>query len=59
MLLYLPMKLLRKKQGQADDLLRINKVINLMARLIFDLERIISRFIKLPIGTSIIAIAKK
>jgi SAM-dependent methyltransferase len=59
MSLYLPMKLLRRKQGQAGDLLKINKTINFIARLILELERILARVIDLPIGTSIIAIAKK
>lgn len=59
MLLYLPMKLLRRKQAREGELLKINQCINTIARLIFDMERIMSRYIKLPIGTSIIAAAKK
>jgi len=59
MLLYLPMKLLRKNQRQTQHSLRINKVINSIAGLIFDTERLASRVIKLPVGTSIIAVAKK
>lgn len=59
MLLYLPMKILRRKQGSAEDSLKINRITNLIAELLFDFERIISRYIKLPVGTSIIAVGKK
>ena len=59
MLLYLPMKILRRKKGKTGDLLKISPAINLIAQLIFDFERIVSQIIKLPIGTSIIAVAKK
>ena len=59
MLLYLPMKLLRRRQGKTDELLKINPTINFIAQVLFDFERIVSRYVKLPIGTSIIAVAKK
>lgn len=59
MLLYLPMKLLRKKDGNVYDNFNINRRLNLLSMLYFECERFISRFIKLPFGTSIIAAAKK
>ncbi len=59
MMLYLPMKLLRGKKGDVADHFHISKPLNLLITLYFECERFISRFIKLPRGTSLIAIAKK
>jgi SAM-dependent methyltransferase len=59
MMLYLPMKLLRGKKAEAVDHFKISKALNLLMMLYFECERCMSRVVKLPIGTSIIAVAKK
>jgi SAM-dependent methyltransferase len=59
MMLYLPMKLLRGKKDEVSDHFKISKAINSLMTIYFECERVISRFVKLPIGTSLIAIAKK
>ncbi len=59
MMLYLPMKLLRGKKVEAADHFKISKALNLLMMLYFECERCMSRVVKLPIGTSIIAVAKK
>jgi ubiquinone/menaquinone biosynthesis C-methylase UbiE len=59
MMLYLPMKLLRRKKSEVSDHFKISKTLNLLMTIYFQCERFISRFIKLPLGTSLIAVAKK
>jgi SAM-dependent methyltransferase len=59
MSLYLPMKLLRTREAGSGDSLKISGALNSIAGIIFNIERILTRFIRLPIGTSIIAVAKK
>ena len=59
MLLYLPMKILRRRDGKNADIFKIGKTLNFLSLLYFEFERLTSRFVKLPIGTSIISVAKK
>ncbi len=57
--LYLPMKLLRQGNKKVDNPFRISRIINILLTGLLDIERIISKAIPLPLGTSIIGIAKK
>jgi SAM-dependent methyltransferase len=59
MSLYLPMKSMRAKKIDPHDQFRISGLMNAFLKVIFNIERIISRGISLPSGTSLIAIAKK
>jgi ubiquinone/menaquinone biosynthesis C-methylase UbiE len=59
MSLYLPLKLARRKNKDVGDYFKINSSVNSFLRGLFNMERVISKFIPLPIGTSIIAVAKK
>lgn len=59
MSLYLPVRYLRKKGGNNDNMFRINRSVNALLKAFFDIERIISKVLPLPIGTSLIAIARK
>lgn len=59
MSLYLPMKYLRRRNTNGDLQLGINKLANPLLKGLFNLERIISNGVPLPIGTSIIAVARK
>jgi ubiquinone/menaquinone biosynthesis C-methylase UbiE len=59
MLLYLPMKFLRNREGRPGDFLKISSSFNSLARLLFECERLMSRFMGLPVGTSIISVAVK
>jgi hypothetical protein len=59
MSLYLPMKYLRNKDTTNNDPFRINSFLNSFLLRLLNLERIISKRISLPIGTSLIAIARK
>lgn len=59
MSLYLPMKIMRSFKTGNNEILHINPVLNLFAKIIFNTERILSRKVPLPIGTSIIAIGTK
>ncbi len=56
--LYVPMKLMRYKNIRFNEF-EINQVMNAILKGLFHAERIISRFISLPVGTSIVAIAQK
>lgn len=58
MSLYLPMKLLRGKQKEPALELRTGTVANFLLKGLFHLERVVSRQVPLPIGTSIIAVAR-
>lgn len=58
MSLFLPMKYMRGK-GEADDLFRINPLVNVLFTRLSDIERYMSRFFPLPVGTSLIAVARK
>jgi SAM-dependent methyltransferase len=59
MSLYLPMKVMRRQEKNIADLFRINKVANSLMKGVFDTERMLSKFVPLPFGTSLIAVAKK
>jgi len=59
MSLYLPMLYKRRKDRENKDHFAINTMANIFLKKLFNLERLISRAIPLPIGTSLIAIAKK
>jgi SAM-dependent methyltransferase len=59
MSLYLPMKYLRSKGETVEDAFRISRVMNILLKGLFDGERLISKGLSLPIGTSLIAIARK
>jgi SAM-dependent methyltransferase len=59
MSLYIPMKFIRKKGEIRDNPFRINNAVNIMLKSLFDIERLLSRTLPLPIGTSIIALARK
>jgi len=59
MSLYLPMKYLRNKDATNNDPFKINPLLNSFLLRLLNLERIISKRISLPIGTSLIAIAQK
>lgn len=59
MSLYLPMRYMRVKSRDDNNLFKINKSFNALLKELFNLERIISKGLPLPIGTSLIAIARK
>lgn len=59
MSLYMPMKYLRGKDIKNDDLFKISRFINILLMGLFDTERLISQRLSLPVGTSIIAVARK
>lgn len=60
MTLYPIMKLTRRnKIGKRDDLFSINTLANLLLKTLFNAERYISQYIPIPIGTSLIGIARK
>lgn len=57
MALYMPMRYIRKRD--LDDPFRINKLVNNFLKCYFDVERKLSNFFSLPIGTSLIAISRR
>ena len=59
MSLYLPMKYMRGKNNKADLHLKTRRLVNPLITGLFDIERFISKGLSFPIGTSIIAIARK
>lgn len=59
MSLYLPVKYLRAQSDKKDDKLKINSLVNAVLKGAFEIERVISKNIALPIGTSLIAVAQK
>ncbi|MEK6692719.1 MAG: class I SAM-dependent methyltransferase [Nitrospirota bacterium] len=59
MSLYIPMKYLRRKEKESYNQFQINGVVNTIMKGIFNMERIASRGVPLPIGTSLIAVAKR
>jgi len=59
MALYLPMKLLRRKHKSAEDEFKISPLMNEIMKFWFNMERVFSKAVPLPIGTSLIAVAKK
>jgi ubiquinone/menaquinone biosynthesis C-methylase UbiE len=60
MTLYPIMKCTRSnKTDKGDDLFRINKLVNILLGKLFDTERHISKIVTLPLGTSLIGIARK
>jgi ubiquinone/menaquinone biosynthesis C-methylase UbiE len=58
MSLYMPLKCIRAK-GKRSNLFKINCLINAVLTRFFDVERIISKSLSLPVGTSLMAIARK
>lgn len=59
MSLYMPMKYLRSKEKEAENHFQIKGIVNTILKGIFNMERIASRGVPLPIGTSLIAVAKR
>lgn len=59
MSLYMPMLYMRRKGKENEDQFKINKLANIFLKKLFNVERLISRAVPLPIGTSLIAIAEK
>lgn len=59
MSLYLPMKYLRSESRKDNNQFKINRLENALLKGLFDMERIISKRLPLPIGTSLIAVARK
>jgi len=59
MSLYIPMKYTRRMSKKKDDFFKINIFVNALLRGFFDVERIISKNLSLPIGTSLISVARK
>jgi SAM-dependent methyltransferase len=59
MSLYIPMKYMRAKGEIDSDPFNINKLVNMLLKIIFDVERLVSKGLPLPIGTSLIAVARK
>lgn len=57
--LYLPMRYLRSKGMPAGDKFKISGLFNTFLKGIFNTERLISKFLPLPLGTSLISIAKR
>jgi hypothetical protein len=58
MTLYLPMKYTRNKDWKNDPF-SINPLVNTLLKGLFDVERFTSKYLPLPIGTSLIAVAQK
>ncbi len=58
MSLYLPMKYMRGKNKKTNNQFKINNLVNPLLNGIFDTERLISKGFPLPLGTSLIAIAR-
>jgi len=59
MSLYVPMKCIRTKKRKIEDHFKINKYANILFRGVLNIEKLISKYLPLPLGTSLIAIAKK
>lgn len=60
MSLYFPMKYMRREgKISRTELFRINKYVNNLLKGLLEAERFISKGLPLPIGTSIIAVARK
>jgi ubiquinone/menaquinone biosynthesis C-methylase UbiE len=59
MSLYMPMKYLRGKSKKNNNQFKINKLVNPLLKGIFNIERLISKGLPLPIGTSLIVVAQK
>lgn len=59
MSLYLPVKFIRARLNKKDDKLKINSLFNAVLKGAFEMERVISKGISLPVGTSLIAVAQK
>ena len=59
MSLYPPMKYIRGKGSNVHDPYVIDTLLNAVAKGLFEIERCISTFMPLPLGTSLITVAKK
>ena len=59
MSLYLPIMLMRRRKISISDQFALHNALNAALKLLLELERRVSKIISLPIGTSLIAIARK
>jgi len=59
MSLYFPMKYMRRRKKYTQNQFRINTIINALLTKIFGIERVMSRWLPFPIGTSLLAVAQK
>ena len=59
MSLYFPMRFVRGQKNQKVNPFEINKLLNSFLTRFFDVERLVSKTFHLPIGTSLIAVARK
>jgi len=59
MSLYWPMKLLRSDNADTKNPFTINRTLNFMLKIVFNMERKLSAIFPLPIGTSLIAVVRK
>jgi len=59
MSLYFPMKLMKRQKIDVADTFKINRVTNILMKGVFDTERMFSKFVSLPFGTSLVAVAQK
>lgn len=59
MSLYLPMLYTRRKCKENEDQFKVNRFANIFLKKLFNVERLISKAVPLPIGTSLIAIVQK
>jgi ubiquinone/menaquinone biosynthesis C-methylase UbiE len=59
MSLYFPMQYMRRRKRHTQNQFRINTNLNALLRKIFNVERVMSKFLSFPIGTSLLAVARK
>lgn len=59
MSLYIPMRYIRRENKKINDHFKISGFLNILLKGIFNVERLISKGLPLPIGTSLIAVAQK
>lgn len=59
MSLYWPIKYSRGKNKDINSQFKINRFINALLKWVFNMERLASRVLSIPIGTSIISVARK
>jgi hypothetical protein len=53
------MKYMRRGSAKSNDQFKINRLANTLLKALFEAERFISKVLPLPIGTSLIGIARK
>lgn len=59
MSLYFPMKFMRRNKNHTVNQFKIDKRVNALLKKFFEIERLTSKFLPLPIGTSLLAVAQK